>query len=80
MLCVQAMLDWVYNNQSAHLLNISFTKVTVNSLVKASLCMDISCHLTAEKSTMIQQAISVSLSQLGFMDITDAGKIKVIQK
>lgn len=54
-------------------------KVRVNALVKASRCMDISCHLPAEKS-MIQEATSALLSQLPLLGITDAKKIKVTGK
>lgn len=55
-------------------------KVIVNALVKASLCMNISHHLTAEKPTRIQKVLSASLSQIPLMGITGAKKIRVIYK
>lgn len=75
-----AMLDWVYDNWNVHPPSVPLTKAMVNALVKASLCINISYHLTAAKSTMIQEAISASLSQIPLMSITGTKKINVIHK
>lgn len=78
---METMLEWHYENRNIHLLSILLTQVILNTIMKGdSFTMNTLCDPTAAKSSSNLRSLTRFLSQLLFIGLTDAKKIRVINE
>lgn len=70
---VQAMCDWLYEDQDIHPLNMPVTQVMVNAVVKGTPSTWVPHVMTSllKNGTRVLEALSNLLSQLSLMGLTD---------